>query len=130
MILYFRSLSSERDLSLFIWTESTGDVPAGSAWTQARTRTLADGGGLMMKAKAYTNSTQTYVHYSKSRLIPVDRQMYPSYAKIRLMRSEIKEFRTIVFEFLSEICEAPTYASPTYARFTVFHSGYNVVRLK
>ena len=35
------------------------------------------------------------------------------------MRSEIKGFGTIVPEILSEICEDPTYANPTYARFTV-----------
>ena len=35
------------------------------------------------------------------------------------MRSEIKGFGTIVREMLSEICEDPTYANPTYARFTV-----------
>ena len=54
--------------------------------------------------------------YSKPRIcrIQVDRQIYPSYAKIRLMRSEIKGFGTIVREILSEICE-----DPTYARFTV-----------
>ena len=59
--------------------------------------------------------------YSKPRIsrIQVDRQIYPSYAKIRLMRSEIKGFGTIVREILSEICEDPTYANPTYARFTV-----------
>ena len=37
----------------------------------------------------------------------------------RLMRSEIKEFGTIVAEISSDICENPTYANPSYARFTV-----------
>ena len=67
--------------------------------------------------------------YSKPRIsrIQVDRQIYPSYAKIQLMRSEIKRFGTIVREILSEICE-----DPTYARFTVFdnlciHSPVNHV---
>ena len=50
----------------------------------------------------------------------MNRQIYPSYAKIRLMRSEIKGFGTIVHEILSGICEDPTYVSPTFARFTVF----------
>ena len=42
--------------------------------------------------------------------IQVDRQIYPSYAKIRLMRSEIeiKGFGTIESEILSEICEDST----------------------
>ena len=31
------------------------------------------------------------------------------------MRSEIKGFGTIAREILSEICEDPTYANPTYA---------------
>ena len=54
--------------------------------------------------------------YSKPRIsrIQVDRQIYSSYAKIRLMRSEIMGFGTIVSEILSEICE-----DPTYARFTL-----------
>ena len=50
----------------------------------------------------------------------MDRQIYPSYAKIRLTRSEINGFGTIVREILSEICEDPTYANPTYAWFTVY----------
>ena len=50
--------------------------------------------------------------------IQVDRQNYPSDAKIRLMRSDIKGFGTIVSEIYA-ICGDPTYASPTYARFTV-----------
>ena len=60
--------------------------------------------------------------YSKTRIsrIQVDRQIYLSYAKIRLMRIEINGFGTIVREILSEICEDPTYESPTYARFTVW----------
>ena len=45
----------------------------------------------------------------------MDRQFYPSYAKIRLMRGEIKGFWMIVSEILSEICE-----DPTDAKFTVF----------
>ena len=51
--------------------------------------------------------------YSKPRIsrIQVDRQIYPSYAKIQLMRSEIKRFGTIVREILSVVCEDPTYAS-------------------
>ena len=48
----------------------------------------------------------------------MDRQICPSYAKIRITRREIKGFGTIAPEILSEICEDPTYASPTYARFT------------
>ena len=51
----------------------------------------------------------------------MDRQIYPTYAKIRQMRSEIKGFGSIVPEILSEICGDPTYANPTYARFTVYH---------
>ena len=56
--------------------------------------------------------------YSKPRVsrIRVDPQIYPTYAKIRLMRSEIKGFGTTVTEILSEVCE-----NPTYARFTVVH---------
>ena len=55
--------------------------------------------------------------YSKPRKsrIQVDRQICPSYAKIRLIRSEIKIFGTIVFEILSEM-----FGDPTYAGFTVY----------
>ena len=56
----------------------------------------------------------------------MDRQIYPSYAKIRLMRSEIEGFGTIVSEILYEICE-----DPTYAMFTVYlASSRNYVRLE
>ena len=63
--------------------------------------------------------------YSKPRIsrIQVDRQIYPRYAKIRLMRSEIKGFGTIVPEILSEICE-----DPTYARFTVYETCKEYVK--
>ena len=62
--------------------------------------------------------------YSRPRIsrIRVDRQIYPTYATIRLMRSEIKGFGTIVPKILLEMCEDPTYANPTYARFSVI--GY------
>ena len=43
------------------------------------------------------------------------------------MRSEIKGFGTIVREILSEISEDPTYANPTYARFTVVRLPFAVV---
>ena len=73
-------------------------------------------------ASARSNTTDVEISISKPRRsrIHADRQNYPSYAKIRHMRSEIKRFGTIVSEILSEICEDPTYTSPTYARFTVF----------
>ena len=53
--------------------------------------------------------------YSKPRIcrIQVDPQIYPSNAKIRLMRREIKGCGKIVREILSEICE-----DQIYARFT------------
>ena len=55
-------------------------------------------------------------NYSKPRIsrIQVDRQNYPSHAKIRHKRSDIKGLGTIVPEIVSEICE-----DPTYTRFTV-----------
>ena len=62
-----------------------------------------------------------FILYSKPRIyrIQVDRQIYPSYAKIWVIHSDIKGFVTIVREISFEICEDPTYATPTYARFTV-----------
>ena len=66
------------------------------------------------------------MHYSKPRIsrIQVDRQICPSYAKIRLMRREIEGYGKIAPEILSDMCNDPTYAnaSPTYARFTVVGS--------
>ena len=56
--------------------------------------------------------------------IRVHRQIYSSDAKIRLMRSEIKKFETILLEILCEICEDPTYASPNYARYFFFPNVY------
>ena len=45
------------------------------------------------------------------------------------MRSEIKGFGKIVSDILSEICEDPTYTSPTYARFTVVCNVKETVKL-
>ena len=56
-----------------------------------------------------TNSKHVY-NKPRIRRIQVDRQTYPTYAKIRLMRNDIKGFGTIVPKILSEICEDPTYA--------------------
>ena len=52
--------------------------------------------------------------------IQVDRQIYPTYAKIPHMRSGIKRFGTILPEILSELREDLIYANSTYARFTVY----------
>ena len=76
--------------------------------------------------------------YSKPRIsrIQVDRfypnlsAIYPRYAKIRLMRSEIKGFGTIVPEILSEICEDLIHASPTYLRFNAFSSSLHSYTVK
>ena len=58
--------------------------------------------------------------YSKPRLSRIQvNLLYSSYAKIRLMRREIKGFGMNAPEILSEICEEPIYASPTHARFIV-----------
>lgn len=48
----------ERDLSSYIWTESSQDIPANMAWVPVSAKTLADGGTLMMKARAYTPALQ------------------------------------------------------------------------
>ena len=49
---------SERDLSMYVWTESAQDIPANMAWVPVSAKTLADGGALMMKARAYTPALQ------------------------------------------------------------------------
>ena len=66
----------------------------------------------------FSKSHVLFDTYSKPRIsrIQVDRQIYPSYAKIWLMRSDIIGFETMVLEILSEICE-----NPTHERFTVHH---------
>ena len=65
--------------------------------------------------------------YSKPRIsrIQMDRQIYPSYVKIRLMRSEIKGFGTIVLEISSEICEDSIMRGLLY-----FHCPYSHTRVK
>ena len=70
--------------------------------------------------KLFLQVKHVYYRYSKPRIsrIQVDRQIYPTYAKIRLTHSEMKEFGIIVSEISSETCEDPTYTSPTHARFT------------
>ncbi|ELU03987.1 hypothetical protein CAPTEDRAFT_219346 [Capitella teleta] len=50
---------SERNLSSYIWTESHQDIPANMAWVPVGAKTLADGGALMMKARAYTPAIQS-----------------------------------------------------------------------
>lgn len=52
---------SERNLSSYIWTESHQDIPANMAWVPVGAKTLADGGALMMKARAYTPAIQRYL---------------------------------------------------------------------
>ena len=67
-------------------------------------------------------SIMSYFIHNKPRIsrIQVDWQIYPTYAKIQIMRSERKNFRTNVPEISSEICEDQNYASLSYARFTVW----------
>ncbi|XP_064607958.1 conserved oligomeric Golgi complex subunit 1-like [Liolophura sinensis] len=54
-----RLMQQERDVSMYVWREMTGDIPTNSAWVPAGSKTLADGGGLMMKAKAFTPVVQS-----------------------------------------------------------------------
>ncbi len=48
----------ERNLSNYVWVESPQDIPAHAAWLAVGSKTLADCGTLMMKAKAYTPAVQ------------------------------------------------------------------------
>lgn len=52
------SMMHDQDLSTYIWFERAGDIPTGSAWIPVHSKTLTEGGGLMMKAKAYTSTIQ------------------------------------------------------------------------
>ncbi|XP_064649759.1 conserved oligomeric Golgi complex subunit 1-like [Lineus longissimus] len=53
------SMMHDQDLSTYIWFEGAGDIPNGSAWIPVHSKTLSEGGGLMMKAKAYTSTIQS-----------------------------------------------------------------------
>jgi len=48
------------DVGKYVWSESPGDIAANTAWGLSANRTLAESGGLIMKAKAYTPIVQRY----------------------------------------------------------------------
>ena len=44
----------EVDLGQFLWSEAVGDVQMSSVWQPAASRPIAESGGLVFKAKAFT----------------------------------------------------------------------------
>ncbi|KAK7465202.1 hypothetical protein BaRGS_00037631 [Batillaria attramentaria] len=48
------SMTYEVDLGQFLWSEAVGDVQMNSVWQPAASRTLAESGGLIFKARAFT----------------------------------------------------------------------------
>lgn len=52
------SLQFERNLAVFVWTENSTDVTMSDIWQTASTKTLVDGGGLILKARAFTPAVQ------------------------------------------------------------------------
>ncbi|CAH1796613.1 unnamed protein product [Owenia fusiformis] len=63
-----KSLMHDRDLSSYIWHESPKDIAATNAWLPASSKTLADGGGLMMKARAFTPTIQRLCQHLDGKL--------------------------------------------------------------
>ncbi|KAK2150545.1 hypothetical protein LSH36_401g03021 [Paralvinella palmiformis] len=53
-----RATENEHNLAKYIWTEGLHDMPSNMAWISIGSKTLLDGGGLMMKARAYTPAVQ------------------------------------------------------------------------
>ncbi|XP_041368193.1 conserved oligomeric Golgi complex subunit 1-like [Gigantopelta aegis] len=58
----------EIDVSEYVWTETPGDIPQNSVWIPTAAKTLADGGGLMLKARAYTPVVQSLCRTIDDRL--------------------------------------------------------------
>ena len=44
----------EVDLGKFLWSEAVGDVQMSSVWQPAASRPIAESGGLVFKARAFT----------------------------------------------------------------------------
>jgi len=56
------SMQCERDLSVFLWTENPHDIIMTDIWQSASTKSLADSGGLVLKARAFTPAVQNLCH--------------------------------------------------------------------
>ncbi|XP_071095427.1 conserved oligomeric Golgi complex subunit 1-like isoform X2 [Haliotis cracherodii] len=61
------SLQHETNLASYLWTESSGDIAASSVWTPSN-KSLADGGGLILKARAFTPAVQSLCRHIDDKL--------------------------------------------------------------
>ncbi|XP_055956270.1 conserved oligomeric Golgi complex subunit 1 [Patella vulgata] len=52
----------EMDLAGYIWSESAGDISPNAVWTTSGTKSMADSGGLILKARAFTPAVQSLCH--------------------------------------------------------------------
>ncbi|XP_059174642.1 conserved oligomeric Golgi complex subunit 1-like [Physella acuta] len=53
------SMQCERNLAVFVWTESSSDILMSDIWQTAATKTISDSGGLILKARAFTPAVQS-----------------------------------------------------------------------
>ena len=53
----------EVDLGHFLWSEGAGDVQVTSVWQPASHRSVAESGGLVFKARAFTPAVHRYAGY-------------------------------------------------------------------
>ncbi|KAI8792747.1 conserved oligomeric Golgi complex subunit 1 [Biomphalaria glabrata] len=56
------SMQCERNLATFVWTENAADLIMSDIWQTAASKTIADGGGLILKARAFTPAVQNLCH--------------------------------------------------------------------
>ncbi|CAL1527327.1 unnamed protein product [Lymnaea stagnalis] len=56
------SMQCERNLAVFVWTENSADVIMSDIWQTSATKSIADSGGLILKARAFTPAVQNLCH--------------------------------------------------------------------
>nr|KAG5687549.1 hypothetical protein BaRGS_023105 [Batillaria attramentaria] len=75
------SMTYEVDLGQFLWSEAVGDVQMNSVWQPAASRTLAESGGLIFKARAFTPAVHRLSMDGKLKSLLEDCQLYLRPAK-------------------------------------------------
>lgn len=63
-----KTCSEEGDISGYVWSENSGDLPEQVGWTSAATRSVAQAGGLYHKTRGFTTRIQNICHALNSRL--------------------------------------------------------------
>ncbi|KAH9518338.1 Golgi transport complex subunit 1 [Bulinus truncatus] len=72
------SMQCERNLATFMWTENAADIIMTDIWQTAASKTITDGGGLILKARAFTPAVQNLCHSvdDKLKILLEDTEMY------------------------------------------------------